>query len=50
MTAVDHIGVGRDVAYVSEDPRAFFLVIESSGIDWAVSVEEGVVGEQEDPR
>jgi len=49
-TAVDHQGVGRGVEYVAEEPRAFFLVIESSGIDWAVSVEEVVVGEQEDSR
>jgi hypothetical protein len=50
QTAVDHQGVGHDVAYVAEEPRAFFLVIESSGIDWKVSVEEGVVGEQEESR
>ncbi|MGD0964912.1 MAG: hypothetical protein ABSA57_13560 [Candidatus Acidiferrales bacterium] len=44
-TPVDHQGAGSGVAYVAEDPRQFFLVIESSGIDWKVSVEEGVVGE-----
>ncbi|MGD0907795.1 MAG: hypothetical protein ABSA96_09455 [Candidatus Acidiferrales bacterium] len=49
-TAVDHQGVGRGVEYVAEEPRAFFLVIESRDIDWTVSVEEGVVGEQEDSR
>jgi len=49
-TAVDHKGVGHDVVYVAEEPRAFFLVIESSGIDWNVSVEEGVIGELEAPR
>ena len=30
LEAVEHKGVGRDVAYVTEDPREFFLVIESS--------------------
>jgi hypothetical protein len=50
QTAVDHKGVGSDVAYVAEEPRAFFLVIESGGIDWKVSVDEGVVGVQEDSR
>jgi hypothetical protein len=49
-TPVDHPGVGSGVAYVAEDPRPFFLVIESSGLDWSVSVEEGVIGEQEGPR
>jgi hypothetical protein len=44
-TPIDHQGVGTGVAYVAEDPRQFFLVIESTGIDWNVSVEEGVIGE-----
>ncbi|MGA2716004.1 MAG: hypothetical protein ABSG41_23125 [Bryobacteraceae bacterium] len=42
--AVDHAGTGHGVAYVNEDPRLFFLDIESSNIDWSVSVEEGVAG------
>jgi hypothetical protein len=46
VTAVDHVGVGQDIAYVAEEPRQFFLVIESSNIDWKVSVDEGVIGEQ----
>jgi hypothetical protein len=50
VTAVDRKGVGQDIAYVAEEPRAFFLVIESSDVDWKVSVEEGVIGEQDDPR
>jgi hypothetical protein len=44
-TPVDHQGVSSGIAYVAEDPRQFFLVIESTGIDWNVSVEEGVIGE-----
>jgi len=39
---VDHRGAGRDVAFVNEDPRAFFLVIESAKLDWSVEVAEGV--------
>jgi hypothetical protein len=39
---VDHRGPGSDVAYVNEDPRAFFLVIESTGLEWNVNVAEGV--------
>jgi hypothetical protein len=44
--AVDHQGAGSGIAYVSEDPREFFLVVESSGVDWNVAVEEGAVGEE----
>lgn len=42
--AVEHTGPGHGVAVVNEDPRLFFLDIESSHIDWSVSVEEGVAG------
>ena len=44
QSAVEHSGIGHDIAYVNEDPRLFHLVIESSNEDWSVSVEEGVVG------
>jgi hypothetical protein len=44
--AVDHQGAGNGVAYVSEDPREFFLVVDSSGVEWKMEVEEGVVGEE----
>ncbi|HEY1240137.1 MAG TPA: hypothetical protein VGF16_06245 [Bryobacteraceae bacterium] len=43
--AVDHRGVGKDVAYVRDDPRPYFLVITSKNVDWSVRVEEGVVGQ-----
>jgi hypothetical protein len=39
---LDHRGAGNDVAYINEDPRAFFLVIESTGLEWSVDVAEGV--------
>src|SRR5262245_2932788 len=41
LDVVSHSGLGRDVTYVTEDPREFFLVIESSNLDWSVSVDEG---------
>lgn len=41
--AVDHRGVGHDVAYINEDPHLFHLVIESSDVDWTIHVEEAVV-------
>jgi hypothetical protein len=42
VDAVDHQGPGRDTAYVNEDPRGFFLVIEADGLEWKVEVAEGV--------
>jgi hypothetical protein len=41
--AVEHQGVGHDTAYVSEEPRLYQLVIESSGLEWTVKAEEAVV-------
>ena len=43
MLAVDHRGVGHDIAYVNDDPRLYHLVIESHDIDWSIAVEEAVV-------
>jgi hypothetical protein len=40
--AVDHQGPGRDVAYVNEDPRSFYLVIDAKNLEWSVEVAEGV--------
>jgi hypothetical protein len=42
VLAVDARGVGRDITYVSEDPRPFFLAVESANLDWTVAAEEGV--------
>jgi hypothetical protein len=42
VVAVDHHGAGRDTAYVNEDPREFYLVVESSAVDWDVAVDEGI--------
>jgi hypothetical protein len=40
--AVEHQGAGRDTAYVTDEPRLYHLVIESSDVDWTVAVEEAV--------
>jgi len=48
--AVEHKGDGRGVAYVTEDPRLYHLVIDSGGLDWSVAVEEAVVGDVQQPR
>ena len=42
VLAVDKRGVGRDVAYVSEDPRPFFLVIEAANLEWTLAADEGI--------
>ena len=42
VLAVDTRGVGGDTAYVSEDPRSFFLAVESANLDWTVAAEEAV--------
>jgi hypothetical protein len=40
-TIVDERGVGDDTAYVNDDPRAYYAVVESSNLDWTFTVEEG---------
>ena len=41
MTVVDRKGAGRDVAYVSEEARTFYIKVESANEDWKVIVDEG---------
>lgn len=48
--AVEHQGDGKGIAYVTEDPRLYHLVIDSSGVDWSIKVEEAVGGEVENAR
>ena len=45
--AVDNPGPGSGVSYEAEDPRPFFLAVESSGLDWNIDVEEGTPGDQQ---
>ena len=35
-------GVGHDISYITEDPRVFYLVVESANLEWSVTVEEGL--------
>jgi hypothetical protein len=42
QVAVDRHGVGGDIAYVQEDPRVFFAVVESANVDWSFTIEEAV--------
>lgn len=42
QVAVDQKGPGRDVAYVNEDPRVFFAVIETDRMEWSFTVDEAM--------
>ena len=44
MTVVDRKGAGRDVAYVSEEARTFYIKIESANVDWKFTMDEGFSG------
>ena len=41
---VDEKGPGEGTAYVAEDPRAFYITVESANLDWSVTVEEAIFG------
>jgi len=45
--ALDHKGAGKDVSYIYDDPRIYYLEIESHDVDWTLKVEELVVGPPE---
>ena len=38
---VDSKGQGHGVAYASEDPRTFYLQVESANEDWKFTIDEG---------
>lgn len=42
---LEHKGNGKGIAYVTEDPRFYYLVITSENLDWSFSVDEEVLGE-----
>ncbi len=41
---VDEKGPGEGTAYVAEDPRAFYMSVESANLDWSFTVEEALFG------
>jgi hypothetical protein len=41
---VDRHGPGEGTAYVDQDPHVFYVVIESSNLDWSFSLEEAIAG------
>ena len=50
QVVVDSKGAGHDVAYISEEPRTFYLKMESANVDWKVSVDEGFAATLEPKR
>ncbi len=40
--AVDHRGVGAATAYLSEDPRVFYVVVDSARVEWSFTIDEGI--------
>jgi hypothetical protein len=44
VTAVDVRGAGHGESIVSDDPRVYYVQVESSNLDWRFTVEEGVFG------
>ncbi|HUF75054.1 MAG TPA: hypothetical protein VMM35_02190, partial [Longimicrobiales bacterium] len=41
-TVVEHAGVGSDTVRLTAGPRVAYLLMESSGVQWTVRLEEGV--------
>ena len=42
---VDRQGAGSGVGYVSTEPHTFYISVESTGLTWTFSVDEGIAGE-----
>jgi len=49
MEAIHQQGPGHGIAYVTEDPRLYHLVVESNDLDWWMAVDEAVVSEGATP-
>jgi hypothetical protein len=47
--AVDHQGPGKDTAYVYEDPRVFFAVVDAANLEWSFTLDEAVLVDTERP-
>jgi hypothetical protein len=39
---VDHTGAGQGVGYVQQDPHVFYVVVESTQLNWRFTVEEAI--------
>jgi hypothetical protein len=49
MEAVDQQGVGTGTAFVHEDPRVFFAVVESADLEWSFALQEALFVEPKRP-
>jgi hypothetical protein len=41
---VEHKGPGSDVAYIEDEPRVSYLLVESGDLDWSVTLDEAAPG------
>ena len=41
---VDEKGSGEGTAYTAEDPRVFYITVESANLEWSFTVEEALFG------
>jgi len=44
VTAVDVHGAGKGEAVVSDDPRVYYVQVDSANLEWRFTVEEGIFG------
>jgi len=42
QTIVENAGAGEGTAYLEDDPRVSYLVIEADQVDWTVTLDEVV--------
>lgn len=42
QVVVDRQGPGADTAFIEDEPRVSYLMIESDGLEWTVTLEEAV--------
>jgi len=42
--AVDHKGPGQDIAYIEDEPRVSYFLVEAGTLDWTVTLEEAAPG------
>jgi hypothetical protein len=41
---VDRRGPGHGTAYLTDDPRTYYAVVEASNLDWSFTIQEAVTG------
>jgi hypothetical protein len=46
---VNETGVGEGTAYTADDPRVYYISVESANVDWSFTVEEAVFANRTGP-